>query len=153
MLWPLGSKEFRLIEPNKMTVLYDCAKRRIPAPSYPQVGQRVWLSTKDIPIRGGTRKSPSWRWSALRQFGSDFLLPWGYLPRVQTKTCCHPCLVSNPDPPPFPPNHRRRGKPSQSTNYWTAGAKVGASSTLSTGRAMALRRSPGLLPGLSWIRH
>ena len=30
-------------------------RRRRPAPTY-QVGQRVWLSTKDIPIRGGTHK-------------------------------------------------------------------------------------------------
>ena len=30
-------------------------RRRIPAPTY-RVGQHVWLSTKDIPIRGGTTK-------------------------------------------------------------------------------------------------
>ena len=33
--------------------------RRRPAPTY-QVGQRVWLSTKDIAIRGGTRKLAPW---------------------------------------------------------------------------------------------
>ena len=30
-------------------------RRRRPAPTY-RVGQRMWLSTKDIPIRGGTKK-------------------------------------------------------------------------------------------------
>ena len=34
-------------------------RRRIPAPTY-WVGQRGWLSTKDIPIRGGTRKLAPW---------------------------------------------------------------------------------------------
>ena len=34
-------------------------RRRRPTPVY-RVGQRVWLSTKDIPIRGGTRKLAPW---------------------------------------------------------------------------------------------
>ena len=34
-------------------------RRTRPAPTY-RVGQRLWLSTKDIPIRGGTRKLAPW---------------------------------------------------------------------------------------------
>ena len=94
-------------------------RSRRPAPTY-QVGQRVWLSTKDIPIRGGTKKL------APRYVGpftvTHVISPTAVRLRLpSTMRRLHPTfhilrikpavthvLCSAPATPPRSPRHRRR---------------------------------------------
>ena len=110
-------------------------KRRTPAPVY-RVGQRVWLSTKDIPIREGTRKLAP-------QFVGPFTILRIINPMVvrlrlpTTMRRVHPTLhVSRlkpavthalcPTPTPLlPPVSSTAGTLTRSTTSWTANAGAG----------------------------
>ena len=86
-------RTWRVIWPTWMKQLAD--RRRIPAPTY-WVGQRVWLSTKYIPIRGGHK---SWLCGAIHNTqgqqphrgtpktttGDEASI--SYIPCFSTKTC------------------------------------------------------------------
>ena len=69
-------------------------QHRRPAPSY-SVGQKVWLSSKDIPLR---TTSPKTRTSFHRSFFHQFLIQWeGYGPeeRVAERNILDPKLVKD----------------------------------------------------------
>ena len=137
-------------------------RRRIPAPTY-RVVQRVWLSTKNIPIQGGTRK-----------LAPCFVGPFNIIKVISptavrlrlppTTRRVHPtfhvsrlkpvvthALCPTPVPPP-PPRILDGGKLLRSTSSWTATAGAVDCSTWWTGRATALRRGLGLPLGSSWIK-
>ena len=135
-------------------------RRRRPAPTY-RVGQREWLSTKDIPIRGQTRKL------APRYVG-PFTITYVISPIAvrlglpSTMRCIHPTFhvsrvklalthapASAPVGPP-PPCIIDGGE--TFTVSRSAGAGVAESSTWWTGRGMVRSIGRGRPPTSSWTR-
>ena len=138
-------------------------RRWRPAPTY-RVGQRVWLSTKDIPIRGGTRKL------APRYVGpftiTHVISPTAVRLRLpSTMSCIHPtfhisrlkpavthALASAPVGPP-PPRVIGGGETfTVRGGFWTSGEEDEVSNTSSIGRATAPSTGRGRLHGSYWTR-
>ncbi len=135
-------------------------RRRRPAPSL-RVGQWVWLSTRNLPLRVESRKLS-------QKFVGPFKIARRVNPITYHLTLPHSLKIN-------PTFHVSLLKPFfvlllllqvkpllllgslgvgprlQSTGYWTFVKFGGPGSILWTGRAMVLRSAPGFPPGTSWI--
>ena len=91
-------------------------RRRRPAPTY-RVGQRMWLSTKDIPIRSSTSKlAPRYVGPfTITHVISPTEAPSHYEPnpphvsRIEAEASGYPCAGFSPSGTSAPTRHRRRG--------------------------------------------
>ncbi len=137
-------------------------RQRSKAPRY-ICGQRVWLSTRNLPLRSPSRKlapkfiGPFSIIKVLSPMAVRLRLP-SYLQRVHPvfhvsciKPVIRPPSRPSPSPPPPPPPfwsrvHRCIG----SRNCWPPALGEGVFSTWSIGRGTARRREAGSLLGTFW---
>uniref|UniRef100_A0A8C7TWP6 Gypsy retrotransposon integrase-like protein 1 n=1 Tax=Oncorhynchus mykiss TaxID=8022 RepID=A0A8C7TWP6_ONCMY len=133
-------------------------KRRTKSPRYCR-GQRVWLSTQNLPLKTASRKltprfiGPFRISRVINPVAVRLLLP-RYLRRVHPVfhvSCIKPVLRAPARLPPPPPPSLSRAHPSTgSAGFWTCVHGAVVTSTLSIGRGTVLRRGVGFPLGTCW---
>ena len=135
-------------------------RHRSEAPTY-QVGQKVWLSTRDLPLRVESRKlAPRF----VRPFEVQKVInPVAVRLKLPRSMRVHPTFhVSKVKPvresplvpaaPPPPPPRIIDGRPTYAIHrLLRSRRREGVSSTWWTGRGMVLRRGPGSPHGMFWM--